>query len=441
MAVTTIETTTGGVTYGTGDYYNYILNDLFLPAIAEAVIYPNTFLKRLPRDKTRVQGKQVVFPIHTDDSNGVVALGPGGTLPEPDTERFAQYRFGVAHLYVRAKFDGITADASMTTIASWLQVVQEEMKAKTRILMRRRQQIYRNDGSGVLATVTVATDASAPTFTLTVGVNGTIESAATCSSVATRWLKVGMIVATVTPGSPGTITSIFTIATKTATVITAANGVGTPLVGDHIVTATAMGTALGDLTIARDVGYRIEPMGTQGILSDADPAHSPATGFQGIASSNAFNQAILKSNSGVARPNSLELMEEMWLAIVEESDTVPTVIYGDFTQVRKYGQLMVGSIRFNSTGGTLSLDGGTDDLHFNRCPLIADRDTYGNRLEFLDETDLRMYVLADPQWMDKDGSVYTRMADKDAYSATLYCRETMGCDWRRKHGQILDLES
>lgn len=98
MAVTTIETTTGGVTYGTGDYYNYILNDLFLPAIAEAVIYPNTFLKRLPRDKTRVQGKQVVFPIHTDDANGVVALGPGVTLPEPDTERFAQYRFGVAHL-------------------------------------------------------------------------------------------------------------------------------------------------------------------------------------------------------------------------------------------------------------------------------------------------------------------------------------------------------
>ena len=61
MAKTLIDASAGGVTYGTGDYYTRILQDLFLPVVADTVIYPNTRLKRLPRNSTRVQGKNVVF--------------------------------------------------------------------------------------------------------------------------------------------------------------------------------------------------------------------------------------------------------------------------------------------------------------------------------------------------------------------------------------------
>lgn len=79
-----IEETGHGVEFQSGDaFYDAVLNDLFLPAIADTVITPNTLLERLPRDRERVEGKQVVFPIHKGRNIGVNSIAPGGDLPDP----------------------------------------------------------------------------------------------------------------------------------------------------------------------------------------------------------------------------------------------------------------------------------------------------------------------------------------------------------------------
>ena len=101
-----------------------------------------------------------------------------------------------------------------------------------------------------------------------------------------------------------------------------------------------------------------------------------------------------------------------------------------FGITRRYAQLLLADRRYV---GTTEYDGGYKALDYNGAPVIADRDCVNNRIYFLHEPDLRIYVLSDPQWMNKDGSIYHRLENKDAYQATLYCRETMGTDVRDKH--------
>jgi len=436
-----IETTSGGVSYGTGDYYNYILQNLFLPSMADAVIYPNTLLKRLPRDSTRVEGKNVVFPIHYDDANGVVSIGADGLLPEPDSEKFAQYAFPVKHTYVRMKFDGISRDASKTQIASWLKIVESEAKAKSLILARQKQRMCWEDGSGRLCEVL---SRSGPGV-YNVRLNQDIDGAATCTTVATRHIKVGQLVAIVDHDTGPTLRAVGRVASKTATQITldiagsyaVDEGGGNPAVDDWVVSLSQFISVAGT-NLLKDTAYQNEPQGLMGLVADINPADGTPTGFQGIdALANDWHRANVLSNSNVLRPLTTKLMDLAWTTGIEIGDAVPSVLYGSFAMVREYADLLVSQRYFQ---GTMSFDGGYDAVPYNGVPFFADRDSYNNQIVFLDETDIRSYVMSDPTWMDMDGSIYHRVSDKDAYQATLYERCTLGLDERHRHTKVVDIQ-
>jgi hypothetical protein len=434
-----IESSTGGITYGSGDFYTYILNDLFLPTMADTVIYPNALLKRLPRDSTRVEGKNVVFPIHTDDSLGVAALGGDGLLPEAGTEAYLRYSFGVKHLYVRMKFDGITMDATRTQLASWLKVVESEAKGKANILARQRQRMYHNDGSGRYAEIAAgggvgAAISAAASYNVVIPQD--IESASTCTSTATRFLKLGQIVAIVSAdGATIRGTGIIDVITATTIEFSSVNAqTGNVTAGDYVVSASQSGVTVA----AKDIGWRNEPMGLAGILQDSDlySGSGAPLDFQGIDGANTWHRANVLSNGGVLRPLTLSLMDQAWTRSIEIGDAVPTVVWASFPLVRAYADLLIADRRFV---GTRTFDGGYDALDYNGVPLLADRDMYNNRLYMPDETDMRMYVMSDPTWMNFDGSIYHRLTDKDAYQATMYCRETMGVDTRDRHTIVTDI--
>lgn len=439
MAFTGIDTSSGGVTYGTGDFYNYVLNNLFLPSMADTVIFPNALLKRLPRDSTRVEGKNVVYPIHTASANGVVALGADGFLPEADSESYDQYSFGVRHIYVRMKFDGITYDASRTQLASWLKIVESEAKAKALNMARQRQRMYHNDGSGVLCEV--VSHAAGPPHVLTVRVNQGIESPGTCTSVPTQHIAVGQNLCVYDIAATA-VRFCGTVASKTNTTITFSqtgdlvDGTA-PATPDVVCTIPSLPSALSDIGV-EEMGYQNEPMGLAGLLSDTNPDHD--TNFQGIdadAAGNDWHQANILANGAVLRPLTLKLMDLGWTTNIEVGDAVPTVIWSSFGLVREYADLLIADRRFQ---GTTTFDGGYDAVPYNGVPVLADRDMWKNRLAMVDETDLRCYVMTEPSWMDMDGSIYARITDKDAYQATMYCRETLGCELRDHHTLITDIQ-
>ena len=82
---------------------------------------------------------------------------------------------------------------------------------------------------------------------------------------------------------------------------------------------------------------------------------------------------------------------------------------------------------------TLELKGGWKTLSYNGIPLEADKYVKPGRLYCLDLNDWKMYQMSDWEWMQDDGAMLTRVADKPAYEATLlkYC--DIGC--QRPRGQ------
>lgn len=419
--------------------FTNIMQDLFLPVVAEAVTYPNVLLKMLPRSTHNVEGKLIKFPIHYDDASGAVAIGEEGDLPDVDTEKWAQYAYGVRHMYVRTKFTGIMADAANSTKAAWIPAVMNEIEAKMKIMARQRQRIYHNDGSGRLAEVVSPTGAAYANVQYVVRINQGIESPSTCTSAPTRFLKAGMKVAFVT--SAGTIQACATVASIDSTTQITLSGVvqvngGNVAAGDWIVTAATLKTTL----LTRDTGFKNEMMGIAGILSDADPNDGTVGGFQGIDSDSATNawlRATILGNSGVLRPVTPAVMDLAWTTAIEVGDNTPTAILATFGMTRAVAQGFLDNRRFVNTR---RFDGGYDAIEYNGVPIVSDKDMYANRLAYMDLTDLEMNVLADPYWINRDGSIYSRIENKDAFQAALCLRENLSSKMRKRHVLQTDLQ-
>lgn len=425
-----------GVQYSSGeDFYDHILNDMFLPAVADTVINPNELLRKLVRDKTRVQGKNVVYPIHTGRNLGGNAIGAGGNLPDPGSQQFDGYSFPIKHIYQRILFDGITMDASRSDVASWLRVVETEITGGARDMARRRNRIYHNDGSGRLAEV----NGTPTSTTVTLQVNQGVESPAGMTTAVfppTTFINAGMRIAAMTSaGGSAVATTVSSVTNDTQIVVASHTGFAD---NDWIVEISRTGTVA-----TADSAYQNEPMGIAGIFSDADPSDGTSGGFQGIdsdAAANSWHRANILDNSGTERAMTELLLQQAFSDSIRIGEANIDCLVASFGTVNTYINLQVtGSSNRRYVSDATDLKGGSEMVTFNNLPFLADRDCYGSRIYFVDTSNIRIYVLADPQWMNYDGSVYHRLTDKDAYQATLFCREQMGVDVRDKCTLLADL--
>ena len=426
-----------GVEFVSGDaFFDFVLNDLFLPAVADTVITPNTLLERLPRDRERVEGKNVVFPIHIGRNVGVNAIAAGGDLPDPGQQDYNQYSFPVRHVYGRVLFDGISADASRTQMASWLKAIESEVKGLGTDLARYKQRAYHLEGSGIIGETEAWTGAQT-TIALDIPSVWPESTVAQCPELnAAKFIRVGQRVAFVAASAGGgtSVGDLGDIVSITAVTRTLGSeditwvGAETPADAGLLwwivqISNDDAGAVIGDSA------YNVDPMGIAGIVDDGNPNNGNLQNIDATVAANEWHRSTVLSNA-TDRPLTLALMDEAFTTAMETGDAAPTALFTSFGITRRYAALM---IAFRRYVGTTEYDGGYKALDYNGVPVIADRDCLNCRIYFLHEPDLRVYVLSDPQWMNKDGSIYHRLADKDAYQATLYCRETMGTDVRDKH--------
>ena len=67
----------------------------------------------------------------------------------------------------------------------------------------------------------------------------------------------------------------------------------------------------------------------------------------------------------------------------------------------------------------MELESGFRGLEYNGQPLIPDKDCQDNHMYFLDTNVLSFQKKGDWDWMDMDGAIWSRVADKEAYEATI----------------------
>lgn len=174
----------------------------------------------------------------------------------------------------------------------------------------------------------------------------------------------------------------------------------------------------------------LDPMGLQGIVSDS-------TTLQGLAPATyTWWKANVLANGAVNRAISETLLQTAMDTTEINSDGEVKLVLTTYGVSRAYQQLLTTKRQYMNQ---LDLKGGKKALDFNGKPMVTDKQAPANKIFMLDTDFLKIYELADWDWMQEDGSILHRVPNTDAYEATLYRYFELGCSARNAQTLLSDI--
>lgn len=432
-----------GLQWGAGNpFHDFVLTDLYLPVMVDALNQSAVLQSMIPSTSERIAGKYIVYPMKTGRSIGGTTIYPEGDLPDPSHQGYGWQAFGWRDYYKRLKVTGKIMKAAQLDAAAYLDAIEPEIQGAMDDIVQDWNRMLHNDGSGRLCEVV-----SVSTNDITVKINSGLAGATTITTAPTTHIAVGQRIAAIaangTHHRTTTVTAIvdddtFTVASGTSIVT-----------GDWIVLAANETT-----TNINDTAFRTEPMGIGGVFNDVgvldgnglasgqtgsqDRTGTSAVNFQGaVVAGNTWNQAVVLDNGGTPRPITERLLQQAVSDCERRNNANLDVVMSGYDAYNDYVQLLVPDKRFNNT---LELAGGHKVLSFNGLGWVKDKHYYGNMIDFLALDQFRRYECESLGWMDMDGSIWSRLQNKDAYQATMVARFNLGVDLRERcGGRVVDL--
>jgi len=431
-----------------------ILKEFYEGPIAEQLNSEILLMKRLSKRADIVEGKTIVMPLHIGRNVGVMATSEGGVLPSAGKQQYADMRFPIPLNYGHINMTGPVMAASRSRRGAFASVLEAEIEGLTRDFKNDINRQCWMDGSGRLA-----------------GVNNVAGAVMTVQNpldwnnqgAVLQYLNLGdrisfIDVSAATQNIPnnaafnyGNITAIdFNAKTITSDVDFSA----TMSAGDMIVKGATGGVLpTVDNTSARlstgaTANVNKEIMGIAGICSGTNgwslnikaagaytalPAGKVwANNNNGVtaavtadlqtvsAATTTQWQANMLFNGGVLRPLTGDLMQRACDLSEQIGQARPTIIMTSYGCRRICINLSTGDRRFSDG----NFDAGSTELHFNKIPIIPDKDAIPGAMFFLSEPDLMFADMSDFHWFDKDGAVLSRAyssagALKDEWEAVL----------------------
>jgi hypothetical protein len=470
-----------GATTGAG-YYDNLLTNYFLQLLPDARNNSTVLLSMIDkRPHQAVSGKYIVFPVRFGRSTGLNNVGYGGVIPDPGFQPSLTYSTITRKGMARIALDGDTIRHGKTNGGAYAEALQIEMEGIVDDIMIDRARQVHNDGSGRIAevnTIGSTTPDADGCISVTLKVNSSIEGAATTRAAGTldKYIEPGMRVAvftnagaiqTFTPNT-GPIANAFTVFDVTvsgATVtvrlrdalnVALASGVGAFSANwaNAWVVRCGNGVALGTAPARVDTAYRREMTGIGGVFTDVgvlngmgasgsqqsaaeDDIGTATSYFQGIlASSQAFNRAVVLDNGGAGnRPLTEELMQQAMSDAEEINNANIELILSSFPTYNSYVKLLTPDKRYNNT---LELQGGHKTLTFNGVGWVKDRFCYQNRVYFLALDQFHILETAPMQpLVGGDVTTWERLPDLDKYWRGWTWEDNMIVEVRNRTGAVL----
>lgn len=377
-----------------------ILKTQYLGPIREQLNMDVTLLSRIEKDKESITGKGFTVPLHYGRNEGVGAKAEGATLPTAVNQQFKETIIPMRYLYGRGKLTGQSMKASANSTGAFARAIDVEMKGIQKDIKSELNRMLFGDGSGVLATC------------------GTTSNSTTVVVGSTAKLRAGMVVdiivtadGTTSTGAVGrTITSI---ASSTTFVIS-----GAAITTDNT------------FSVYRNGARGIEVMGLSGIITNTGTLQSidPAT--------YAFWKANVLSNSGTNRAITDILLQTGMDTVSQNSDGEVSAWYTTYGVKRAIQALLQADRQFVNT---MEYKAGFKTISYNDIPIIADKDAVANTIFGADEKMLKMYMMADFDFMEQDGAILSRISGEDAYEFVLYGYMELGTHARNAHVKIADI--
>jgi hypothetical protein len=447
--------------------YSEVLKTFYLPAIQEQLNNGTVLASMLETNETDVAGKNATINLHYGRNSGTGARADGGSLPDAGYQKHQTCTVPMRYQYGRVTFSGPTIAATRDQKGSYANVVDNEIQGITKDLMMEVNRQLWGCGYGIVARW--RTTGSGTSYTLQRSYRGnTAGGDGFGSTFGGKYIKPNGNNSAV-PVVMTEASAVITATTVDATDIAVSAVVETPLLGYDTITCTdpsvteAVGTyyvrpgAAPSLATTTAAGTgRYEMVGLRGIVTDTDlddialfsgtstSNTAPiADGFQNlVVGTYTWWKAIVDAHSagryGGQRALTFKLMDKMFDKVEENAgkDYGPDVVITTRAIRREYKELCEGDRRMVNT---MTLDGGWKALEYNGIPLMVDDDAIDGEIYFLTMRDLQIYRMSDYNWMDKDGSIMSRISGYDAYEAVLYRYAELGCKRRNSQGVLCDI--
>ena len=397
-----------------------ILKTVYLPALQELLNNATPLLKVLEKEVTPTEGGDFKVAIHRLRNNAAM-LGrtEGATLPTAGQQGYVQATVPVKLLYSRINVSGKVIAATRSNKGSFLKALESEMKYVMNDSKRQLNRQVNGDGTGALAFWTTADDTSGTNVDDKFG-NGT------------TYLNAGATTLDLIDATDN--------ATKLGDSIVVTRGAQSSTVTAVTWSGTVAGSADEDYLVWED-SLGNEMTGIEGIISASNPPLLSG-GLHGLTVASYPDWVAQILGSYAARQDlSFPLIQQLISKIITESaiDESDIKLFHCHPAMRDtYVKLCQDERVFYNV---MKLDGGWEAVTYNGKPIIADVQARRNRFNAITPSSMSIMQMAPLDWMDKDGSVFYRISggDVDAYGATLFVYQELGCKARNQNGALLGI--
>lgn len=400
-----------------------VLKVFYKGPIREQLNNATVLLSEIEREESyQVQGKSFTVPLRTGRNLSAGAgRADGGTLPTAGQQAYNVAIVPNKYIYGRIQVTGPAIAATRSDVGAFVRALDSEIKGLVQDMRRTVNRQLHSDGTDALAFWTAADNTSGTDVD-----DGQGNAFVHLQSGASTLDLIDATDHTTKLGDSIVVTLGAEAATNFAITWT----------------GSVSGSADGDyLTMEDTIGNQL--MGIRGIISASDPPNANgglASGLHGLpVASNAWWKAQDYNNSGTNRALSLPLMQKPLSAIAVKSDydeSAVKFLLGNVYIRDEYVKLLQADKRYVNT---LELDGGFEGVDFNGKPFVVDPQCRRNVIYYVAPESMKIFRSSDFEWMEKDGSMFSRVANTDAYEATLFHYGDLGCIARNANGILADI--
>lgn len=386
------------------------LKEDYQPVVREQLNNINVILSQVEKNTEDTVGLEAVLNLHVSRNSGVGSRAENGTLPTAGSQGYKKTAITLKRHYGRIQISGPVIKAMASDAGAWVRAVESETKGVVTDLKRNMNRQVFGTSNGVI------------------GQCGTTSSSTTVvvsnfTAVQMRQLENGMVVDIGTVASPTGRASARTISALDRTAKT------------FVVSGAAITTADTDFVFVTGSGgettSQVELTGLQtivaasGSLFGVDPAtYDSWVSYVDVGGSVTRTPTDTVFEKAMDEANILSGQTD-WLLVTSHA------------VARAHAATLKAQKRFNDTRELLGgYKGLVIDTPQGTSTLVVDRDNPESTAFGLATNHLVEFVASDWSWMDEDGAVLNRVANVDAYEATLYRYSELATDQRNAHFKL-----